>query len=80
MRSSISRILVDEIASDFPIMISGWLSLLISAMAIADLPPSQRVDAVFLDHLSQDIRGTNSSAVWRCQRTKAIFHLILNKI
>ena len=24
-----------------------------------------RVDAVFLDHLSQDIRGTNSSAVWR---------------
>ncbi len=24
-----------------------------------------RVDAVFLDHLSQDIKGTNSSAVWR---------------
>ena len=23
------------------------------------------MDAVFLDHLSQDIRGTNSSAVWR---------------
>ena len=27
--------------------------------------PVVRVDAVFLDHLSQDIRGTNSSAVWR---------------
>ena len=27
-----------------------------------------RVDAVFLDHLSQDIRGTNSSAVWRWKR------------
>ena len=58
------------------LFLTGITGILVNVVTV--LLVSQRVDAVFLDHLSQDIRGTNSSAVWRWARGPIpMFHLFL---